>query len=217
MRVCVGDRIAIISQGSLLCCGSFEYLKHKYGRGHRLTLVAKGQEEVLLAKPHTFTVVADVEHVDSDLTEERSSATPSSADQSNTPHLSVPPPSPDQLVVPRPSSPIRVLQSSSAISNEREVIEFLRGRIPGAELLETRGQELHVLLPLLQARPRALAQLFSELDNQKDSLGVSSYGLTACSMEEVRENGVWSLATGRMGWVCGHLMDREERPGVWSL
>ena len=191
MRVCVcacvGDRIAIISQGSLLCCGSFEYLKHKYGRGHRLTLVAKGQEEVLLAKPHTFTVVADVEHVDSDLTEEGSSAMPPSADESNTPHPSVPPRSSDHLVVPRPSSPIlRVSRSSSPISNEREVIEFVRGRIPGAELVETRGQELHVLLPLLQARPRALAQLFSELDNQKDSLGVSSYGLTACSMEEVR-------------------------------
>ena len=35
----LGDRIAIISQGSLLCCGSFEFLKHQYGRGHHLTIV----------------------------------------------------------------------------------------------------------------------------------------------------------------------------------
>ena len=35
----LGDRIAIISQGSLLCYGSFEFLKHQYGRGHHLTIV----------------------------------------------------------------------------------------------------------------------------------------------------------------------------------
>ena len=34
-----GDRIAILSQGSLICAGSFEFLRHNYGRGHRLSLV----------------------------------------------------------------------------------------------------------------------------------------------------------------------------------
>lgn len=35
----LGDRIAIISKGSLLCCGSFDFLKHHYGRGHHLNMV----------------------------------------------------------------------------------------------------------------------------------------------------------------------------------
>ena len=35
----LGDRIAIISKGSLLCCGSFEFLKHHYGHGHHLNMV----------------------------------------------------------------------------------------------------------------------------------------------------------------------------------
>ena len=35
----LGDRIAIISRGSLLCCGTFDFLKHHYGHGHHLTMV----------------------------------------------------------------------------------------------------------------------------------------------------------------------------------
>lgn len=37
----VGDRIAILSRGSLICCGSFEFLRHNYGRGHQLSLVTR--------------------------------------------------------------------------------------------------------------------------------------------------------------------------------
>ena len=158
-----GDRIAIISQGSLLCCGSFEYLRHKYGRGHRLTLVTRSLEEHKSPEPpRSFTVTADIEDVDSDLP----------ADSTDQPH----PSTPTQLDLPRPSSPQ---------DPKQKVMEFIKDQIVGAELMENRGRELHVLLPLLQARPRALAQLFAELDHNKDDLGVTSYGMTACSMEEV--------------------------------
>ena len=34
-----GDRIAVISKGSLICCGSFEFLRQRFGKGHKLTLV----------------------------------------------------------------------------------------------------------------------------------------------------------------------------------
>lgn len=37
----------------------------------------------------------------------------------------------------------------------------------------------------VQARPTVLARLFAQLELQKGILGVTSYGLTACSMEEV--------------------------------
>ena len=39
-----GDRIAIIASGSLLCCGSFEYLRNRFGRGHHLVLVRSSAE-----------------------------------------------------------------------------------------------------------------------------------------------------------------------------
>ena len=40
MYLLSGDRIAVIANGSLRCCGSFEYLRKRFGQGHRLTLVS---------------------------------------------------------------------------------------------------------------------------------------------------------------------------------
>ena len=61
----LGDRIAIISQGSLLCCGSFEYLKTKFGRGHELTLVTNTQSDRRHStSSRTFVIQADVEETD---------------------------------------------------------------------------------------------------------------------------------------------------------
>ena len=54
-----------------------------------------------------------------------------------------------------------------------------------AHLEEERGRDLHFLLPLHQSRPAVLSQLFAQLELQKEALGVTSYGLSACSMEEV--------------------------------
>ena len=63
--VTAGDRIAIISQGSLLCCGSFEYLKTKFGRGHELTLVTNTQSERRHStSSRTIVIQADVEETD---------------------------------------------------------------------------------------------------------------------------------------------------------
>lgn len=37
----LGDRIAIMGEGKLLCCGSSLFLKNKYGVGYNLTIVKK--------------------------------------------------------------------------------------------------------------------------------------------------------------------------------
>ncbi len=41
----LGDRIAIISQGKLKCCGSSLFLKQKLGSGYYLTVVRKDEVE----------------------------------------------------------------------------------------------------------------------------------------------------------------------------
>ena len=43
----LGDRIAIISKGRLLCAGSFEFLKGRFGRGHYLKVVVEGKSPVI--------------------------------------------------------------------------------------------------------------------------------------------------------------------------
>ena len=42
----LGDRIAIISQGQLKCCGSSLFLKQKLGSGYYLTVVKKDEDGI---------------------------------------------------------------------------------------------------------------------------------------------------------------------------
>jgi len=35
----LGDRIAIMSSGKLICCGSSEFLKERFGVGYNLTIL----------------------------------------------------------------------------------------------------------------------------------------------------------------------------------
>lgn len=35
----LGDRIGIMGEGKLICCGSSVFLKHKFGVGYNLTVV----------------------------------------------------------------------------------------------------------------------------------------------------------------------------------
>jgi len=37
----LGDRIAIMGEGKLICCGSSVFLKNKYGVGYNLTIVKR--------------------------------------------------------------------------------------------------------------------------------------------------------------------------------
>ncbi len=52
----LGDRIAIISQGKLQCCGSSLFLKGHYGNGYYVTLTKKAPEE----RPSTARTLKDV-------------------------------------------------------------------------------------------------------------------------------------------------------------
>lgn len=41
----LGDRIAIMGAGKLLCCGSSLYLKNKFGVGYNITFVKTDQQD----------------------------------------------------------------------------------------------------------------------------------------------------------------------------
>lgn len=90
----------------------------------------------------------------------------------------------------------------------------MQGHVTDASLEEQRGRELRFLLPLTQARPTILAKLFQQLELQKVALGVASYGLTACSMEEIfvrlTEKDVLEKAEGKHSlqvyiWICQYF------------
>ncbi|KAI7981438.1 ABC transporter A family member 1 [Camellia lanceoleosa] len=58
----LGDRIAIMDNGSLKCCGSSLFLKRKYGVGYTLTLV-KAAPSASQSQPILFTVTFHRQHV----------------------------------------------------------------------------------------------------------------------------------------------------------
>lgn len=133
-----------------MCCGSFDYLKHHFGEGHRLTLVTKVQSDRRPSvSSRTFTITADVEE----------------------------PEGSDGVDVP--------VEPVSDECMEADLTNFIQQVVSGATLIERRGREVHYRLPLLNARPRVLASLFTQLDEQKGRLGIMSYGLSSCTMEEV--------------------------------
>ena len=42
---CLGDRIGIMSQGKMMCCGSPEFLKQRFGEGYNLVIVKNEWED----------------------------------------------------------------------------------------------------------------------------------------------------------------------------
>lgn len=66
----------------------------------------------------------------------------------------------------------------------------MRRHVPGAEFLEVVGQELVYVLPYTGAANGSFASLFKELDLEKSALGITSYGISDTSLEEVH---MWSI------------------------
>ncbi|XP_076337701.1 ATP binding cassette subfamily A member 3 isoform X2 [Tachypleus tridentatus] len=107
----LGDRIAIMSEGEIRCCGSPLFLKKKYGAGYHVVMVKE-------------------------------------------PHCDV-----------------------TATSN------LIYSYVPNAELESNVGAELSFNLPN-DGHP-VFEKLFTELENRKTELGISSYGASITTMEEV--------------------------------
>uniref|UniRef100_A0A672YZA7 ATP-binding cassette, sub-family A (ABC1), member 4b n=1 Tax=Sphaeramia orbicularis TaxID=375764 RepID=A0A672YZA7_9TELE len=68
---------------------------------------------------------------------------------------------------------------------------LIQHHVPEAKLIETIGQELTYLLPNKGFKHRAYASLFRELEETLTDMGLSSFGISDTSLEEVgKHNGV---------------------------
>ncbi|CAG2250054.1 ABCA1 [Mytilus edulis] len=115
----LGDRIAIISQGKLCCCGSSLYLKSQYGNGYYLTLVqddGKGNGKGF---------------------------------------------------------------------SSRRTTELILQYVKNAQLVEENNTELTYQLPSEAAHSGQFEQLFEQLERCNKDMGISSFGISDTSLEEV--------------------------------
>ncbi|KAM4739858.1 phospholipid-transporting ATPase ABCA1 isoform 2-T2 [Anableps anableps] len=154
----LGDRIAIISKGKLCCCGSPLFLKAKLGSGYYLTVVKR---------------------------EELSTSTPSNSSictSASTSTNKLPP-----LVKDSESS----LSEDTGLGSEETssylaaLLALVQQHIPGASLVEESRREAVINLPQAAAKDGSLAVFLSKLDQRLPELGISSYGLSDSTLEEI--------------------------------
>lgn len=65
------------------------------------------------------------------------------------------------------------------------ITSLIHHHVPEAQLVETIGQELTYLLPNKGFKHRAYASLFRELEETLGDMGLSSFGISDTSLEEV--------------------------------
>ncbi|XP_061877711.1 retinal-specific phospholipid-transporting ATPase ABCA4-like isoform X1 [Entelurus aequoreus] len=154
----LSDRVAIISQGRLHCCGSPIFLKNCFGAGFYLTLVRRMK--------YTTPKIGDP-RADGDACTETCSCVCSKclkfqANQEETP-------TPDKHMD----------------GNIERITALVHHHVPQARLIEAIGQEMTYLLPGHGFQPRAYASLFRELEETLEDIGLSSFGVSDTSLEEI--------------------------------
>lgn len=68
------------------------------------------------------------------------------------------------------------------------ISSIIHHHVPDAKLIQMIGQELTFLLPNKGFKHRAYASLFRELEDTLTDLGLSSFGISDTSLEEVRKH-----------------------------
>ncbi|XP_067342054.1 retinal-specific phospholipid-transporting ATPase ABCA4a [Channa argus] len=148
----LSDRVAIISQGRLYCCGSPIFLKNCFGAGFYLTLVRR--------------IKNDPPKANCDCTKDCScNCSKCSKFKAN------------QV---ESRTPDRQMDG-----NVERITALVHHHVSQARLIEAFGQELTFLLPNRNFQPRAYASLFRELEETLVDIGLSSFGVSDTSLEEI--------------------------------
>ncbi|XP_051513569.1 phospholipid-transporting ATPase ABCA1-like [Myxocyprinus asiaticus] len=164
----LGDRIAIISHGKLCCVGSSLFLKTQLGTGYYLTLVKKNTEPSLSSCRNSSSTVSYIKK-DDDASESSSDAGLGS-DQESEATTAIGTCWPESPVV-----PVDVSLISSLILKH----------VPAARMVEDLGHEITYVLPYESAKDGAFVELFHDLNDRLTDLGISSYGVSDTSLEEI--------------------------------
>uniref|UniRef100_A0A8C5H913 P-type phospholipid transporter n=1 Tax=Gouania willdenowi TaxID=441366 RepID=A0A8C5H913_GOUWI len=155
----LGDRIAIISHGKLCCVGSSLFLKTQLGTGYYLTLVKRDYDLTLQSCRNSASTVSYSKKTEKDSVSQSSS---------------------DAGLGSEPESETTTIgKNVSLISN------VIFKHVAEARLVEDLGHEITYVLPYQSAKDGAFVELFHELDDRLTDLGISSYGISDTTLEEI--------------------------------
>ncbi|XP_034545071.1 phospholipid-transporting ATPase ABCA1-like isoform X3 [Notolabrus celidotus] len=172
----LGDRIAIISHGKLCCVGSSLYLKNQLGTGYYLTLVKKEPEPSLSSCRNSSSTVSIKKEEEECASVSSSDAGLGSEHEKNGPAASV-------------------CDAPLVLTDVALVSSLILCHVPAARMVEDLGHELTYVLPYSAAKDGAFVKLFKDLDLKLSDLGISSYGVSDTTLEEIflkvaEDNGV---------------------------
>ncbi|XP_037635456.1 phospholipid-transporting ATPase ABCA1b [Sebastes umbrosus] len=178
----LGDRIAIISHGKLCCVGSSLYLKNQLGTGYYLTLVKKEPEPSLSSCRNSSSTVSFTK-------KEEECASVSSSDAGlGSDH--------ESEVATIENGPAASICNVPFVPADVSLVSgLILCHVPAARLVEDLGHELTYVLPYSAAKDGAFVKLFKDLDLKLADLGISSYGVSDTTLEEIflkvaEDNGV---------------------------
>lgn len=155
----LSDRIAIMSNGKMRCCGSSLFLKRLYGVGYTFTISLNDNDSNMI-NPNQLTSPSM-----SNLHKKGSSL--------ETPSFSA-------------NSPVLFDRQSTSRANGPTLIDRLvQSKINDANLVSLSSNEINYRLPFEESHK--FSQLFELLDllNVERSLGISTYGISVTTLEEV--------------------------------
>uniref|UniRef100_A0A669E7A0 P-type phospholipid transporter n=1 Tax=Oreochromis niloticus TaxID=8128 RepID=A0A669E7A0_ORENI len=87
--------------------------------------------------------------------------------------------------------------------------------VPEARLVEDLGHELAYVLPYQAAKDGAFVELFHELDDRLTDLGISSYGISDTTLEEIFLKVAEDSGVDSEGLLCPGILALN--PHIWAL
>uniref|UniRef100_A0A669FBF6 P-type phospholipid transporter n=1 Tax=Oreochromis niloticus TaxID=8128 RepID=A0A669FBF6_ORENI len=111
-----------------------------------------------------------------------------------------------------------IVSESSSDADVSLISNVIFKHVPEARLVEDLGHELAYVLPYQAAKDGAFVELFHELDDRLTDLGISSYGISDTTLEEIflkvaEDSGVDSVELS--GLLCPGILALN--PHIWAL
>ncbi|GFN82627.1 ATP-binding cassette sub-family a member 2 [Plakobranchus ocellatus] len=163
----LGDRIAIISNGQLKCCGSSIFLKNMIGEGYHLTF-SKMERKL------------EENEGDEDEENEKKDGDSEKAGKSRGGDKSKP-----TITLKDHPRPLGMKKKPESPCQEARVTAFVQKYVNSAYLVSENTRELHYILPFEEAKKGCFERLFSNLDASLADLWVTSYGVMDTNLEEI--------------------------------
>lgn len=151
----LGDRVAIMAHGQLMCCGSPLFLKNKFGVGYTLTISKNAQE------------------MDGDNSNNNNNNSNSNAEGS----------SQQQRSKRKKNDRLLEKEREERAQTSKNITSIVHTFVPHAEPLSDVGAEQSFRLPFSAAE--SFVPLFSALDEKKQALNIAEYGISVTTLEEV--------------------------------